>query len=193
MDPIRAKSYTMTIGDLLPWISDGKVRVPASFRHTLRSSLRAYLSLFDSIRLGFPIGLVVLWDTKEIHETYSNLGISLPPKGNDVLYLVDGYQRLAIIYEALLSENSLLGYDLRLKEFTYEAKPGVMSISYICRTTRYLQFFKSLQNLPGAEDLQREADRTANQILNYPIPIVQISNADLNQVKEAVRRLQISL
>ncbi len=59
--------------------------------------------LIDSIIKGFPIGTFIFWKTKEELRHYRNIGnVELPktPKGESVLYVLDGQQRITSLYAA---------------------------------------------------------------------------------------------
>jgi Protein of unknown function DUF262 len=62
------------------------------------------LMLLDSIAKGYPIGSILLWQTRqELHSErrIADLEVDLPRPDYPVNYLLDGQQRLSIICGAM--------------------------------------------------------------------------------------------
>jgi hypothetical protein len=95
--------------DLLKWVRQGRVRVPA-FQRPYVWSRSNMLDLFDSVRCRYPIGTLLFWRSSTTDaRPLKQLGpFALPdPPGNDTLLLLDGQQRLTTLAGVLLRGSGL--------------------------------------------------------------------------------------
>lgn len=96
--------------DLLKWVRQGRVRVPA-FQRSFVWSRTAMLELFESVRKRYPIGTLLFWRSP------SNDGRSAARLGpfnlagttptDHILMLLDGQQRLTTLAGVLLQNSGL--------------------------------------------------------------------------------------
>lgn len=89
-----------TIPSIIDHIKRGQVRVPAFQRGFVWTPEKAAL-LMDSIYRGYPVGSVLVWETKEVLESERALGgIDLPsPEDNyPIFYILDGQQRITSLF-----------------------------------------------------------------------------------------------
>ncbi len=95
-----------TIPTIIDHIKRGQVRIPAFQRGFVWSPEKAAL-LMDSIYRGYPVGSVLVWETKETLESEGELGgIQLPaPEENyPLFYVLDGQQRITSLFAAFQDE-----------------------------------------------------------------------------------------
>jgi len=81
-------------------IDGGTTKIP-NFQRKFIWGKQQTAKLIDSIIKGFPIGTFIFWKTKEELRHYRNIGnVELPktPKGESVLYVLDGQQRITSLY-----------------------------------------------------------------------------------------------
>jgi uncharacterized protein with ParB-like and HNH nuclease domain len=105
---------------------NGNIRVPA-FQRDLVWKTNDKLQLFESIKLGYPIGSILFWrpdfKSKEDFLKFeaNKMGsYFLPERTQDYFYILDGYQRLSTLLGCLVNpEKTELKRDDRewLKEF----------------------------------------------------------------------------
>lgn len=105
---------------------NGNIRVPA-FQRDLVWKTNDKLQLFESIKLGYPIGSILFWrpDFKSKEDFFkfeaNKMGsYFLPERTQDYFYILDGYQRLSTLLGCLVNpEKTELKRDDRewLKEF----------------------------------------------------------------------------
>jgi uncharacterized protein with ParB-like and HNH nuclease domain len=84
----------MFIRQIIERISSGDIRIPAFQRGYVWEPEQAAF-LLDSIYKGFPIGIIVLWQTDERLKSEKNLGsfaLPEPKKDYPVNYVLDGQQ-----------------------------------------------------------------------------------------------------
>lgn len=97
------KSSDESIYDIMKYIEDGDYRVPR-FQRDFVWDVKKSAELIDSIFRGFPIGSVIIWNTKTaLSEIRDFGGIKIPgkKKGRYTSYIIDGQQRLTSIYFAM--------------------------------------------------------------------------------------------
>ena len=91
------------LGKLVERVAAGKIRVPR-FQRAFVWNQPDLSQLLDSVRRGFPIGSILVWDTeKRIESTprIGPLGVSTGADGS-VGYLLDGQQRVSTLAGTLL-------------------------------------------------------------------------------------------
>lgn len=97
---------TLTIPSLIDHIKRGQVRIPAFQRGFVWTAEKAAV-LMDSIYRGYPVGSVLVWETKETLESERDLGgITLPdPEQNyPLFYILDGQQRVTSLFATFQDE-----------------------------------------------------------------------------------------
>ena len=103
----QAKKYERLFVD----IDTGAIKIP-NFQRGFVWNLQQTAKLIDSMIKGFPIGTFIIWKTKEELGTHRNIGnASLPktPKGDYVMYVLDGQQRITSLFavrKGIIIENT---------------------------------------------------------------------------------------
>lgn len=122
------EATTYQVDRLAERVLAGEVRVP-SFQRGLRWEDEDRLALFDSIYRGFPVGTLLLWK-HEGPAAIVRIGDLTISAGNrsDVLWIVDGQQRVTTLANALLRVPALneraIFFDLELEDFVYARAGG---------------------------------------------------------------------
>jgi hypothetical protein len=111
--PGRPKAVTYRVEDLLAEMEGGRIRVPL-FQRPLKWERSDAWELLDSILRGYPVGTLLLWKGgQNIGERRSTLGgrqvqdngVIADESGTDILWVVDGQQRLDALSRLLLGKN----------------------------------------------------------------------------------------
>jgi hypothetical protein len=95
--------HSMSISALASEIEKGIIKIP-QFQRDFVWTKQKSAELLDSIIKGYPIGTFIFWKTKEELRSIRNLGgLELPktPKGDFIVYVLDGQQRLTSIFAAV--------------------------------------------------------------------------------------------
>ena len=106
LDNRRSRTEVMSevifLGNLVERVVAGKIRIPR-FQRELVWKQKDILALLDSIQRGFPIGLILVWDTNEKITSTERVGpvIVGPPPDGSVGYVIDGHQRVATLVGTL--------------------------------------------------------------------------------------------
>ena len=81
-------------------IDTGRIKIPKFQRDFVWTSTQT-AKLLDSIIKGFPIGSFIFWKTRDEMRHVKNIGnanLPDPPKGDAVMYVLDGQQRITSLY-----------------------------------------------------------------------------------------------
>jgi hypothetical protein len=92
----QSKKYATLFAD----IDSGRIKIPQFQRDFVWDKAQT-AKLIDSIIKGFPIGTFIFWKTRERLRAIRNIGnveLPEPPKGDAVLYVLDGQQRITSLY-----------------------------------------------------------------------------------------------
>ncbi len=119
----RINTDTNLISTLIAGISNGEIKVPKFQRQFVWKENQA-IDLLDSIAKNYPSGSLLVWKTKTKLKAERNIGefnLPLTDDHDPTDYILDGQQRLTVIYSCLgAGENEggfSVAYDLETKKF----------------------------------------------------------------------------
>lgn len=130
----------MSVATILDGIEKGRIVLPAIQRDFVWSSERIE-RLFDSLFRGYPVGVVLLWDTNESIQ-YRKFGSQyhhgaqpeyLVNKGETIQLVLDGQQRLTSLYIGLRGSlnGKLLHFDVLSGRSTDDASEEKFSFQFM--------------------------------------------------------------
>lgn len=160
-ESIKIKPDKGYISDYIDNFEKGNLQVPAFQRDFLWDNDKK-LRLFESIKKGYPIGSVLLWqpaiENLEIFENFNGKKLGeyyIPQKINSSLYILDGFQRLSTLIGCLLH-------------------PDKAKIKGIVRDDE--EWFKEFNIIYNLKDEEFEISRTKDyKKLNfYQVPIYKL-------------------
>ena len=198
------------LGKLVDRVAAGKIRVPR-FQRAFVWNQPDLSQLLDSVRQGFPIGSILVWDTeKEIQSTprIGPLEIRSSPAGS-VGYLLDGQQRVSTLAGTLRLTDEMdpivdhidwrLYYDLDEQAFidhrklAEESDPRYFPVRSLLNTAGFFEACRRIQDQVDDERrAQRrldEADRLSSAFRDYQLPLIHIREADLESAVMVFARL----
>lgn len=189
--------FSQLIGD----INAGEVKIP-QFQRKFVWKVDQALQLLDSILNGYPIGSLLLWRTQEKLEAARDLGEFKLPLTDEITptnYVLDGQQRLTVIYSCLGAPESMPGYEAgyNLREETFVqlekcSSPEVFPLRKTFNTTSLLNYRASLQGMPDAADLQARLDSVIAAFQQYKIPVVTLKDLSIEEVCPIFERINSS-
>jgi hypothetical protein len=141
----RINTETELINNLITSIKRGETKIPQFQRKFVWKDEQA-LNLLDSIAKNYPIGSLLLWKTADKLPIERNIGEFRLPVTDDMTptdYVLDGQQRLTVIY-------SCLGAPVN---------DGGFSVVYDLETESFLQFPDNpkVASVPTSIDVQYHA------------------------------------
>ncbi|GJL52376.1 MAG: hypothetical protein NPIRA01_36030 [Nitrospirales bacterium] len=197
----RLETGTPFLKDLIADVNSGQIKVPQFQRQFVWKEEQA-LKLLDSIASNYPVGSLLLWRTKNSLAVERNIGAFKLPETDDMSptdYVLDGQQRLTVIYSALAALEGQDGFDAvyDLNEQCFMESPEDFDqtqfpLRIIYNTTKLLNFRSGLISYPNAEQLQQRLDGLIDVITNYRIPIVTLKELTVEEVCPIFERINSS-
>lgn len=201
---ISAKLTTDTayFNQLIADIKKGEVKVPQFQRKFVWKDEQA-LELLDSVASGYPIGSILLWKTKDKLHAARDIGVFQLPKTDELTptnYVLDGQQRLTVIYSCLGAPEDApgyrAGYDLTSGTFV-EIKPGLTKpdlfpLRKLFNTTSLLNFRTSLLTQSNVSTLQERLDDLIAAFTHYKLPVVTLKDLTIDEVCPIFERINSS-
>lgn len=189
------------IDDLAKRILNGDIYLP-KFQREFVWERHQVLDLLDSVARNYPIGSVLLWQSKQELRSegkIADLEIALPKPEYPVNYLLDGQQRLSSICGALYWKGGKadspwnVAYDLKTKTFlhleTTEEPP-----SHFVRLNKLPNpsaFFLQVANLDAAKEYQLagNARELFDRFKDYKVATVTLGDMPLADVAPIFERI----
>lgn len=166
---------------------------------------RQTLELLDSVARNFPIGSLLLWQSRQelrSENRIANLEINLPKPDYPVNYLLDGQQRLSTICGALhwrgTDPNSVwnIAYDLRKEEFLHLDSLGdppqhQVRMNKLADGADFYKYYATLDSLsaPDRDQLKMNADKLFNRFKDYKVATVTPGDMSIQDVAPIFERI----
>ena len=192
------------IDGLASRILSGDILLP-KFQRSFVWERPQIVSLLDSVARGFPIGSVLLWQSRQelrSENRIADLEIALPKPDYPVNYLLDGQQRLSTICGAMHWHGSdpksrwNLAYDLRNQGFVHLETlddPPLHQIR-LNKLPDAAKYFGQMAALDGGdkEELQARANALFNRFKDYKIATVTLGDMSIDDVAPIFERINSS-
>lgn len=193
----KPESYTLE--DVIKSIDRGDYRIPRFQRNYVWKTPEV-MKLIDSLLHEFPIGSIILWETKNELSEIKNLGgIDIPKKdaGRYTSYVIDGQQRLTSLYFALKGLKTSTGTDCSELYVSLIADGDdpivVKELPKGCDPYDYV-LLKDLFNMTsmGAKHFDKKL-KYYNTLKQYMISVIKIDDEKLglDEVIEIFERLNL--
>lgn len=192
------------VDELARRILSGDILLP-KFQRSFVWERDQILALLDSVARGYPIGSVLLWQSRQELRSENRIGdleIKLPKPDYPVNYLLDGQQRLSTICGAMFwaggDANSRwnLAYDLRIREFLHLSSTDdpplhQIRLSKLSDATAYFKHVAALDTLqtPDKADLRLHAEQLFNRFKDYKIATVTLGDMSIADVAPIFERI----
>lgn len=192
------------IDDLARRILSGDILLP-KFQRELVWSREQIIMLLDSVAKGFPIGSILLWQSRQelrSENRIADLNIELPRPDYPVNYLLDGQQRLSAICGAMYWNGDdpdsrwNVAYDLRTQSFIYLdtlEDPPLHQIR-ANKLSDPVLFFKHVASIDSlsAQDknvLKQRSESLFNRFKDYKIATVTLGDMLIQDVAPIFERI----
>jgi hypothetical protein len=193
---------TAYFSQLIADIKRGEIKIPQFQRKFIWRDEQA-LELLDSVANRYPIGSILLWKTVEKLYAARDIGNFQLPATDDITptnYVLDGQQRLTVIYSCLGAGESdggyAAGYDLSNETFVElkagTGKPEIFPLRKIFNTTSLLNYRTSLLALPNSGLLQERLDGLIAAFTQYRLPVVTLKELTIEEVCPIFERINSS-
>lgn len=187
---------------LIEEIREGRIKIPKFQRPYVWKDAQA-LKLLDSIVRSYPIGSLLIWRTSTKLKTERTFGDFQLPETPEMLptdYVLDGQQRLTVIYSCLGPASGDPGFDavfdLERQEFRRagEVSPAlaIFPLRKLLRTTELLNFRTALQAHSDHTELQVRLDSLVAAFTQYKLPVVYLKDLGIEEVCPIFERINSS-
>lgn len=189
------------IDGLASRILSGDILLP-KFQRSFVWERPQILSLLDSVARGYPIGSVLLWQSRQelrSENRIADLEIAVPRPDYPVNYLLDGQQRLSTICGAMHWHGSdaksrwNLAYDLRTQQFLHldsldDPPLHQIRLNKIPDPSKFFGQVAALDS-PDSEELRARANALFNRIKDYKIATVTLGDMSIEDVAPIFERI----
>jgi hypothetical protein len=187
-----------SVSELIDFARQGKLRIPP-FQRRFRWYGRDIERLFDSIRKGYPIGSVLLWERMAPAGTVEFGPLMVEAEEmDDAWWVVDGQQRLTSLIGVLASPPDPgaefdLYYDLTAKEFK---RPGSrrpradwVPLRRMVDTNDFVSWLLEFRENGATNEQVQDATELGNQLRDYRIPVSLVRNAEEDEMRDIFDRM----
>ena len=156
------------------------------------------LKLLDSVARGFPIGNVLLWQSRQTLQSenhIADLEIKIPKPDYPVNYLLDGQQRLSTICGAMFwagddpKSRWNIAYDLRRQSFFHldgldDPPLHQIRVNKMADAALFFKHVASLDTLSSSDKgvLKDRAELLFNRFKDYKIAVVTLGDMSIRDV-----------
>lgn len=216
IEQIEIKADKDKISGYINKFEKGLLQVPAFQRDFVWTNEKK-LDLFDSIKKGYPIGSVLLWqpffEKEEFYDDFSGdkLGsYPIPERSSNSFFILDGFQRLSTLLGCLLHPNKAKQKGIVrdekewLKEFNiiYNLKEEQFEINRnfkeffqipIYKLVDGKEFFQFQKNLFDDEEINSKYIERYEEISlifqNYELPNINVYGGSITEAIDIFQRL----
>ena len=193
----------ISVNRLFSWFDQRCLAVPEIQREFVWNAQRA-CSLLDSIYKGYPIGTAMIWKTKRGNTWLLRHSLHvLPPfdriQNKEILFLIDGQQRLSVIYQIRRGENirNSDGREIRFGDIYFSLGGEEDHFLYLRRPDPQVHFNvtsivsdrwqQAFRRLPAYK--LRQIKECRQRLLRYQLLIVFTNTRELADVRETFIRI----
>lgn len=198
----KLSTDTAYFGQLIADIKKGEIKIPQFQRKFVWKDVQA-LEFLDSVANRYPIGSILLWKTIDKLNAERNIGNFFLPETDDLTptdYVLDGQQRMTVIYSCLGADESdggfAAGYDLRNECFieigTAQIPPQIFPLRKLFNTTSLLNYRTGLLVQDNANELQDRLDDLISAFTEYRLPVVTLKDLTIDEVCPIFERINSS-
>jgi hypothetical protein len=194
----RPVAEARTISELIDLAKQGKLRIPP-FQRRFRWYGADVERLFDSIRKGYPIGSLLLWERAAVAGPVEFGPLVVNAQGmDDAWWVVDGQQRLTSLIGVLASPPHPgtefdLHYDLSSATFK---RPGGrrpqsswIPLRRVVDTNDFLDWLIEFRDEGASSEQVQAATELGNQLRDYRIPVSLVREAAEDELRVIFDRM----
>lgn len=194
-------------------IEEGKLQIP-SFQRDFVWGKKEKLELFESLKLGYPIGSLLFWKPKDRFKVKEDIGpykMPLSSLGENDFYILDGFQRLSTLFGCLINpattnlerndtdplKEYMIFYDLDNQEFTFnrggQVDVTLIPVNKLIDTFAFLGYVDDLRSsIMDSERSTMLIDRAralSSVILDYQLPSIEILGGTIEDAVDIFSRI----
>jgi len=208
---IEVKPDKFRLVKLLKEVNDGKLKIPI-FQREFEWEKKQMLDLFDSLKQGYPIGSLLLWEPLTQIRNFAKIGpYKIKSEKQDYSYILDGFQRVSTLFGVLTNPKNFNGeieeselndfsffYDLKDEEFVPYTKSNaqkfhLIPLHVLIDTFSLLTYVDDLRyNIEDENESHLYITRArvlATTLIDYEISYLQIKGGDIQSAVDIFSRV----
>ncbi|MGN8072823.1 GmrSD restriction endonuclease domain-containing protein [Mucilaginibacter sp. 22184] len=205
---LKISTRVRRLSDYIGDIENGLLQVPG-FQRDFIWTIADMLELFSSLKMGYPIGTLLLWKPDRSYGENAKVGpYFIPQSPSNFFYILDGFQRIntlfgclinpdktSLSYDSSLMKNFRIYYDLKTEEFSLQRGNSleVHQIPVYKLIDNKETFFwqRSLFDIPQEEaELYLERyEQIGNTLLSFHLPSIDINGGTVDEAIDIFWRL----
>ncbi|NLS95416.1 MAG: DUF262 domain-containing protein [Planctomycetaceae bacterium] len=197
---------TLSVRQIQRRLEDRVFAIPRLQREFVWNGRKA-AEFLDSIYRGMPIGSILVWQTgkKNGDLLRPSLHILPPfsPQNKEIWYLVDGQQRLSVLYQSVRGERKENStgqvVDFGRLSFRLDNGDGDDLVSWFSYRKPVEGQFVSVADILSSNwqrrlrglsvAKMRRVKTCRDRLLGYPVPLITMSSSDIDRVRDAFIRI----
>jgi hypothetical protein len=200
----RVRRLTDYIGD----IENGLLQVPG-FQRDFIWTIADMIELFNSLKMGYPIGTLLLWKPDRSYGENAKIGpYFIPERTENFFYVLDGFQRINTLFGCLINPNKTtleidrmilknfrIYYDLSTEEFALQRSSNLEFYQIpVYKLIDNKETFLWQRELFGLVEAQAEVfleryERIGNTLLSFHLPSIDINGGTVEEAIDIFWRL----
>ncbi len=192
----QTRAESLTVRDLLSRAARGELRLPR-FQRGLKWKLKDNLLLLDSVYRGYPIGTLLLWETRQPAERIFLGPVAIDaPESHRSWLIVDGQQRITALAASMLRtdgavDDYAIGFDLAKERFVHLGgdAASVVPLPVLASPERLLSWLERSEIRSTMPDASERAFRASTRLRDYEIAAYVVETEDEAMVREVFDRL----
>lgn len=205
---LKITTRVRRILDYINDIENGLIQIPG-FQRDFIWTMSDMIELFNSLKMGYPIGTILLWKPLQRYGENTKIGPYIIPQTTDnFFYVLDGFQRISTLIGCLINpqktelrvdenllKNFRIFYDLRTEEF---APQRTKSLEYyqvpVYKLIDNKETFLWQRQLFDKDEEEIEMlleryEEIGNTLLSFHLPSIDINGGSVDEAVDIFWRL----
>ncbi|SDE91105.1 Protein of unknown function DUF262 [Mucilaginibacter pineti] len=205
---LKITTRVRRLTDYISDIENGLIQIPG-FQRDFIWTITNMIELFNSLKMGYPIGTILLWKPDRSYGENTKIGpYIIPQNADNFFYVLDGFQRISTLIGCLINPNKTtlaiddqllknfrIYYDLKTEEFApqrsnsleYYQVPIYMLIDN--KETFLWQRKLFSRDEEEIELLLERYEQIGNTLLSFYLPSIDINGGTVDEAVDIFWRL----
>lgn len=205
---LKITTRVRRLTDYISDIENGLLQVPG-FQRDFVWTIGDMIELFNSLKMGYPIGTLLLWKPDRSYGENDKIGPYFIPQVTDnFFYILDGFQRINTLFGCLINptktslqidrnllKNFRIYYDLSTEEFAQQRSNTLeiyqIPVYKLIDNKETFLWQRQLFNMQE-EEADRYLERyesIGNTLLSFHLPSIDINGGTVNEAIDIFWRL----
>jgi len=205
---LKITTRVRRLTDYISDIENGLVQVPG-FQRDFIWTIADMIELFNSLKMGYPIGTILLWKPDRSYGENATIGpYIIPERTDNFFYVLDGFQRINTLFGCLINpkktalecdtsllKNFRIYYDLKTQEFAQQRSNNIeiyqIPVYKLIDNKETFLWQRKLFNIDEveAETYLDRYEQIGNTLLSFYLPSIDINGGTVDEAIDIFWRL----